>query len=187
MKAFFWGAAIVIIVIILGGAIFVWSGLYNVAADVPHYKVTFWILDEARDRSVAYHSRNIVPPSLKGEKLASIGFPRFHEMCRLCHGAPGFSRLEFAEGLYPNPPSLVSDDVQRDLGNAELFWIVKNGFKMTGMPSFGKTNTEEQLWGIVAFLRRLPNLAPDEYAAMVKAETASGGEAEGQRREGTSQ
>jgi mono/diheme cytochrome c family protein len=185
MKAFIWGVVTVIVLIMLGGAIFVWSGMYNVAADVPHYQVTFWLLDEARERSVAFHSRGIVPPSLAGQKLVDVGFPHYHEMCRLCHGAPGVPRLEFAQGLYPNPPSLVSDDVQQDLSDAELFWLVKNGLKMTGMPSFGNTHTEEQLWGIVAFLRRLPNLAPEDYGAMVKAEMGSSPEGEGQEQQGT--
>ena len=166
MKAFLWGVVTVVIIIVLGGVVFVWSGVYNVAADVPHFKVTFWLLDEARENSVAFHSKGIVSPSLKSEKLVDLGFPHFHEMCRLCHGAPGSPRLEFAEGLYPHPPSLVSKDVQQDLGDAELFWVVKNGLKMTGMPSFGKTHTEEQLWGIVAFLRRLPDLTPEEYGTM---------------------
>jgi hypothetical protein len=86
----------------------------------------------------------------------------------------------------PNPPSLVSDEVQRELSDAELFWVVKNGLKMTGMPSFGKTHTDEQLWGIVAFLRRLPNLAADEYGAMVKAEMGSSQEGEGKEQKGMS-
>ena len=176
MKAFVWGIVTVVVVIILGGAILVWSGIYNVAADVPHYRLTFWLLDEARECSVAFHSKGIVPPSLKGQKLVAVGFPHYHEMCRLCHGAPGLPRLEFAEGLYPSPPSLVSDDVQRDLGNGELFWIVKNGLKMTGMPSFGKTHTEEQLWGIVAFLRRLPDLTPEEYGTMANNAMGTGGD-----------
>ena len=176
MKAFLWGVVTAIVLAVLGGAIFVWSGIYNVAADVPHYKVTFWVLDEARERSVDFHSRGIVPPSLKGQRYVDMGFPHYHETCSLCHGAPGAPRPEFAEGLYPNPPFLVSDDVQRELDDAELFWVVKNGLKMTGMPSFGKTHTEEQIWGIVAFLRRLPNLAPEEYGAMVKAETGKGDE-----------
>lgn len=163
----------VIILILLGGTIFVWSGVYNVAANVPHYKLTFWLLDEARGRSVAFHSKDLVPPSLEDPKLVDLGFPHFHETCRLCHGAPGTTRLEFADGLYPSPPSLSSDDVQGDLHNAELFWVVKHGLKMTGMPSFGQTHTDEQLWGIVAFLRRLPNLSSKDYEAMVEAEMKS--------------
>ena len=168
MKAFFWGILTLIIIGIIGGAIFIWSGFYNVAADVPHYQLTFWILDAARERSVEVHSQGITPPSLKDQKLINLGFPHFHETCQLCHGAPGISRTEFAEGLYPNPPSLRSNDVQGDLSDAELFWVVKHGLKMTGMPSFGETHTEEQIWGIIAFLRRLPELTPEDYQAMVK-------------------
>jgi mono/diheme cytochrome c family protein len=76
--------------------------------------------------------------------------------------------------------------VQRDLSDAELFWVAKNGLKMTGMPSFGKTHTDEQLWGIVAFVRRLPNLAPEEYGAMVKTEMGSSRLEERKDQEGTS-
>ena len=183
MKAFFWGVVTMIVLMILGGAIFVWSGIYNVAADVPHYKVTFLLLDEARESSVAFHSKGIVPPSLEGDKLVNVGLPHFHETCRLCHGAPGAHSAEFAVGLYPVPPSLVSDDVQHDLSDAELFWVVKSGLKMTGMPSFGKTYSEEQIWGIVAFLRRLPKLAPEEYGAMLKTEMERNGGKEGQELE----
>lgn len=52
---------------------------------------------------------------------------------------------------------------------AELYWVIKNGIKMTGMAAFGPTHSEDELWGIVAFLKRLPNLRPEEYRAMIKA------------------
>jgi hypothetical protein len=180
MKNYLWGILTVIVLSALGGVIFIWSGTYNIAADVPHYTLTFWLLDEAHERSVTSHSRGIVPPSLEDPKLAEVGFPHFHEMCRLCHGAPGTPRQEFAEGLYPTPPSLDSDDVQQDLDNAELFWVVKHGLKMTGMPSFGKTHTEEQLWGIIAFLRRLPDLTPEDYRVLVISDMGSSREREEQ-------
>ena len=90
MKAYVWGVVTVIVLLVVGGIIFVWSGIYNMAADVPHYKVTFWLLDEARERSVAFHSKDMAPPSLQGQNLIEVGLPHFHEMCRLCHGAPGF-------------------------------------------------------------------------------------------------
>ena len=78
--------------------------------------------------------------------------------------------------------------MQRGLSDAELLWVVKNGLKMTGMPSFGKTHTKKQLWGIVAFLRRLPNLTTEEYKAMVESEMESGHEhgEEGQEHKGAS-
>lgn len=90
-------------------------------------------------------------------------------MSRLCHSAPGYSRTEIAQGLYPLPPDLTKEEFLKRRNNAELYWVIKNGIKMTGMPAFGPTHSEEELWGIVVFLKRLPNLKPEEYKAMVKA------------------
>jgi mono/diheme cytochrome c family protein len=168
MKRYFWSFLVILVLVILAGAAVIWSGLYNVAADSPHWKVTFWILDAAKDRSIEVHSRDIIPPPLQGEQLIDRGLPIFHTACRLCHGAPGTGPLDFTAGLYPRPPRFPSKDVQQDISDAQLFWIVKHGLKMTGMPSFGVTHSDEDLWAIVAFVRRLPTLSSQEYEAMVQ-------------------
>jgi len=156
-----------IMVIIAGVAVFVWSGIYNVAATQPHWDITYEFLEEVRDRSIAAHSRDVAAPSLSDPKLELVGAAHYHHTCRLCHGAPGYLRLEFSMGLYPAPPQLNSEEVQR-WKNEELFWITKNGLKMTGMPAFGLTGGDEELWATVVFLRRLPKLKAEEYDAMVK-------------------
>jgi mono/diheme cytochrome c family protein len=158
-------SGIVLIIVCVG--VFIWSGLYNIGADVPHRNITSWLLEEARERSVEVHSTDIVSPSLNDQKLLALGFPHFNEMCKQCHGAPGYPRAEFAEGLYPLPPSLASGDVQRELSAAELFWIVKHGIKMTGMPGFGKTHTDEQIWGIIALVKKLPEMDQTAYEEMI--------------------
>jgi hypothetical protein len=148
--------------------IFAWSGLYNISALKPHLTPAALIIEKTRDRSITLHSKNIHVPLLKDNpKMVAIGLECYHSMCRWCHGAPGFNRMEFALGLYPGPPHLGSGDVQtrRD---RELFWVVKNGLKMTGMPAFGPTHTDEQLWGTVAFLRRLPKLTALAYKSRVR-------------------
>jgi hypothetical protein len=169
MKSFFIALLVIFGCVLVAGAVFVWSGTYNVAADVPHWKLTFLLLEAVRERSIAVHSEGIKVPSLNNEGLVDASLPLFHDMCRLCDGAPGYQREEFAQGLYPNPPVLSSHEVQRENGDRALYWIVKNGLKMTGMPSFGKTHSEKRLWGIVAFLRRLPSLDPTTYKGMVEA------------------
>lgn len=95
-------------------------------------------------------------------------------MCVGCHGAPNTPPSEIADGLNPNPPELANS--KKTKPPTELYWIVKNGIKMTGMPAFGPTHTEEELWAIVAFLKKLPELSQDEYQAMDK-------EAEGMQQE----
>jgi len=167
MKSFVLALLGLIGLLIVGGVLFVFSGLYDVSADVPHWRLTFLILDEARDRSIEFHSDGITVPPLD-EKLVNMGFLHFHDTCRLCHGAPGYDREEFAAGLYPSPPDLGTASFLDEATDAKLYWVVKHGLKMTGMPSFGLTHDEETLWGIVAFARQLPKLTPEDYASRVR-------------------
>jgi len=148
-------------------AFFVWSGVYNVSARVPHRDITLWLLEEVREQSISTHSKQIPILSSKNPERINIGFRNYHAMCRICHGAPGYPESEIASGLYPKPPELTSKDVQGE-SDAELYWIIENGIKMTGMPAFGPTHSKDELWGIVAFVRHLPNLIPKEYQALVK-------------------
>lgn len=159
----------------VGGAAFVWSGFYNIAANVPHWQITRWFLEEVRERSVAAHSKGVIVPALNDPKLADAGFRHYHAMCRLCHNAPGYPRTEISQGLYPPPPDFTAKETVLPSG-AEIYWMVRNGIKMTGMPAFGPTHTEEELWGIVAFVKRVPNLKPEEYRAMERAARLQKGE-----------
>jgi mono/diheme cytochrome c family protein len=168
---FFKGFFIVVCGIIVGSGFYIFSGRYDISARVPHWRITAWLLKEARDQSIAYHSQGIQAPSLLAPARISAGFEHFHETCRLCHGAPGFSPLEFASTMNPKPSDLKWIKVQEKT-DAELYWAVKNGVKMTGMPAFGPTHNEEQLWDIVAFLRQLPDLTPEDYRSMAR--TAKG-------------
>jgi hypothetical protein len=84
-----------------------------------------FILEEIRDRSITAHSRGINPPSIENQKLVEIGFPHVHEMCRLCHGAPGYPLAEFAQGLYPAPPNLELPATQQKWNNAQLISQLK--------------------------------------------------------------
>jgi len=114
------------------------------------------------------------PPSLSGKQDVPKAFPYFHEACRHCHGAPGFARNKFAQGLYPNPPPLALGKVQKHVDNAAMFWAVKNGIKMTGMPAFEKIHNDDQIWSIIAFVRDLPHIYPSNYRDMLKAARKKG-------------
>ena len=152
-----------IVVFIVGVTAFVFSGIYNVSAMVPHWLITIEIMEKARDQSISYHSKGIVAPLLNVSKMEEAGFNHFQDTCRLCHNAPGIAQDEFAQELYPTPPDLASSDLNQEMNDAEIFWIIKNGLKMTGMPSFGVTHSDQEIWDIVAFVDRLPSLQPDQY------------------------
>lgn len=161
---------IVAALVIVGlGVAFIYSGVYDIGALSPHTAATLWVLNITRDRSIRAHARKITVPPLDDSALVALGASHFHEMCVQCHGAPGVKRAEIGQGLYPRAPHLRR--AVRDWNDAELYWIVKNGIKLTGMPAFAPTHSEHALWGIVAFIRRLPNMTPAEYSRTVAAAT----------------
>jgi mono/diheme cytochrome c family protein len=158
---------------ILAILLFVWSGFYDISAREPHWRLTHWFMERVRDRSIAAHSEAVKLPELDRAKFLQEGVDHYQGMCRLCHGAPGYPRMEFAKGLYPSPPELSSPNMQA-WSDAELYWIISNGIKMTGMPAFGATHDEPELMGVLALLRRLPQIQPDEYRRMLEATDLSG-------------
>lgn len=85
-------------------------------------------------------------------------------MCAACHGAPGVERGALGKGMNPEPPDLAAEAAE--WSDRELFWITKHGIKLAGMPAFGVTHSDEEVWGIVAFLRRLEHISPEEYRRM---------------------
>ena len=148
-------------------ALFIWRGMYNVSAAEPHTALVQWLLATVRDRSIASHSESLDIPNLTDAARVKGGVRSYQAMCRVCHGTPDRDTTPIREGLNPQPPKLDSERI-RTRTDAELFWVIKNGIRMTGMPAFGKTHKDQELWSIVAFVRHLPNLRPEEYAAMVK-------------------
>ncbi len=160
------GALLVLLIGLI--LLFIYSGVYSVAATAPHTRLTEWALSTAMKHSVRRHARGIEPPPLSDSSLAQRGFHHYREMCVTCHGAPGASLSEIGKGLNPNAPEL-SEEVH-EWAEAELFWITKHGIKMSGMPAFGPTHDDDELWAIIAFLKQLDSISPEDYQALAPAE-----------------
>ena len=158
--------AVALLVLIGAAAVGIYAGLYNIAADVPHTQPVYWLLETVRDRSVEARARDIVVPNdLKDPNRISRGAGQYADMCSGCHLAPGMKRTEISQGLYPRAPELRR---KTTLTPAEQFWVVKHGIKMTGMPAWGVTHDDDLLWDVVAFVRKLPELTPEQYETLVK-------------------
>jgi mono/diheme cytochrome c family protein len=142
---------------------FLYSGIYNISAMAPHNRITLKIINALKDNSIEHHAKGITAPNLSDSSLIKIGFSHYNEMCIDCHGAPGILRDETGLGLYPKPPDLSKS--AKELPPSELFWITKNGIKMTGMPAFGKTHKDDKIWAIVAFMEKLPGMTKEQYKA----------------------
>ena len=149
----------------VGGAI-LHAGIYNIGADAPHNRPVFWMNENLRDRSIAVRARDITPPTdLNNPKRIAIGAGLYTEMCSGCHLAPGMEKTEISQGLYPQAPELA-----RGLAHspAEEFWMIKHGVKLTAMPAWGRTHSDELMWDMVAFVRQMQKMTPAQYQAAIK-------------------
>ncbi len=144
--------------------IFIYSGWYNVSAMNEESGMMKWVLNTTRDKSIESRTENISVPDLTDLSMIKEGFEHYNEMCVGCHGAPGEEETELSKGLNPSAPYLV--EVAKEINPKELFWITKNGIKMTGMPAWGTTHSDEKIWAIVAFMKKLPDLTPEDYQSM---------------------
>ena len=157
----------VVILATIAGLWVVATGAYNVAATQPHWGVTEWALNTMQHKSVASRAGDLpvaVPTDSAG---LTHGFEHFHGMCIECHGAPGFDRGDSGQGLNPEPPRL--EEEAHEWTDAELFWITKHGIRLAGMPAFGPTHTDEEIAGIVGFIRLMETMTEEEYAERVRA------------------
>lgn len=151
-----------LLLIAAAGLAFVYSGLYDVAADVEHTGPMEWVLSTTQSRSVHRRAEEVRPPAWLAQPDPAVlrtGLVHYHEMCVTCHGAPGIGLSEIAQGLNPAPPELSHEAEEP----GELFWVTKHGIKMTGMPAFGVTHSDEEIWAIVAFLQQMPQLTKEQY------------------------
>jgi mono/diheme cytochrome c family protein len=156
---------VTIIVLAVLGAIgatgFVYSGMYNVAAADQHKAPVFWVLKTTMRRAVERHSHSVVVPPLDDPTQIARGRVLFVTHCSRCHGAPGVAPEPFALGLRPAPANLANTALE--WVPAQIYWAITNGLKLTGMPAWEFRLTDDEIWSIVAYVRRMPYEAPRRF------------------------
>ena len=161
-KGVIYGAVGVLLALILIGLLVILTGGYNVAATERHTTVGAWALDMNFRNSVQGHGSEITPPELTPAMVVA-GAGEYKAMCAHCHGGVGEGRAEWAEGMRPKPPALAG--AADEWSASEVFWLVKHGAKMTGMPAFGPTHDDATIWNIAAFVKAMPKMSEQEYAS----------------------
>lgn len=154
---------LLLVVLIVIAASYFFLGFYNVSATKPHMKITESILHIVGERSIKRNSASINNPHDINDKDIYIkGFMEYDEMCVHCHGWAEIKPSASGKGLYPKPPHFPEEGLY-EFTVEEIFWVTKNGIKMTGMPAYGPTHDDKTIWSIAIFLDRSRELTEDGY------------------------
>ena len=176
--------AATLVIELIVAVIFIWSGLYNVSTLSPDPGPLKWVFSTTSRNSIEHHAKGIVVPqdvkvlyegtssgdSQADSSMIAEGFDHYNDMCVTCHAGPGLDKSEAGIGIYPQAPDLARS--AKELPPQDLFWVIKNGVKSTGMPGFAKTHSDSKIWAMVAFLEKMKNMTPQQYAAMQNANSS---------------
>jgi mono/diheme cytochrome c family protein len=121
---------------------------------------------EARHMAIPVEARKRQNPLTSSAEDIHHGMLHFADHCAICHGNDGSGDTMIGKGLYPKPPDLRQEPTQK-LSDGEIFWIIENGVRFTGMPAFGgQHGSQEDSWRLVEFIRHLPQLSAEERMEM---------------------
>ncbi len=167
MRVFAFIGVLAVLAIIAGGVYF-FGGFYDVAAAQPDPKPVGWAIGRVREASIESRAPTTTPSNLEDPATIQAGARAFATRgCVACHGAPGLDWQKFAEGMKPDPADL--SEVAKGQTAGEIFWVIKNGIGMTGMPSFARIKVQDpEIWEITAFVKKIPSVSPDDYKKWTK-------------------
>lgn len=163
MKRFLLGAIAVLLIQGIVGLAYVYSGFFAISAREPHTHLLWWVTDTTKKNSIRRGASEIAAPPLDDPELIAHGFEVYRTHCLQCHGGPGVGPEPIGRGVYPPAPSLLPSP--EHWNSAELFWIVKNGIKMSAMPAWHFSEDEDDIWAVVAFIEHMPELTPEQFQA----------------------
>jgi mono/diheme cytochrome c family protein len=167
MKSILLSIILTLVVLIIAGLIYIYSGIFDPSQTTPHKPLTQWVINKTLFNSIEKRVKEVKVPDLEDTAKIALGARHYNEMCVACHGAPGVDPSELVEGLNPKPPRILKpeDIVKAD----EAFWIIRNGIKMTSMPAFAPTHTDDEIWAITAFsVNKLVKMSESEYLELTR-------------------
>lgn len=154
-----------------GAAAVVGGGLYNVAATEQHWQPVYSLIETAMRQSVRLRARGIEAPlSLDDPRLVARGAACFRDKCVQCHGAPGIAQEPIGLSMQPLPGPLM--DANQRWRPREMYWVIRHGVRMSGMPAWQFHMSDEDIWAVVAFVGTLPALSPQQYARVADVSAA---------------
>jgi mono/diheme cytochrome c family protein len=164
LKAFFLLLGLVIVVGGIGLLYFVNTG---VSAREQPGRVEEFLASRVRNMAIARRARALTNPVEHSDGVIAEGRAHFADHCATCHANDGSGNTEMGRGMWPKVPDMRLAQTQ-SLSDGELFWIIENGIRFTGMPAWsdGTKDHEAASWHLVHFIRRLPKITPEELEEM---------------------
>jgi mono/diheme cytochrome c family protein len=164
-------AVLIILLALAGTSLWGWTIISRgfSARDEPS-SAEAWVAKRLRRMAVPRTAREATNPLKESPELLSGAMEHFADHCAICHANDGSGNTLIGRGLYPKPPDMREVGTQ-NLTDGELYYIIENGMRLTGMPAFGEESAglgDEESWALVTFIRHLPNISEEEIAAMKK-------------------
>jgi len=160
-------AALAAVLLIAGaGAAILLSGGIGARAEPSPLEAA--LARRARSFALPRSAHHLVNPLPATADTLAEGRTHFADHCASCHANDGGGDTPIGRGLYPRAPDMRRQETQR-LGDGEIFWIIENGVRFTGMPAWGEPGREAESWALVHFIRHLPSLTLEEKLEMERA------------------
>jgi mono/diheme cytochrome c family protein len=135
-----------------------------------------------RRLSIPASARNASNPFQATPDILAQAREHFADHCSTCHANDGSGKTELGQNLYPKVPDMRLPETQ-NLTDGEIYYIIHNGVRLTGMPAWGDPNRDPDSWKLVFFIRHLPRLTPDEEKDMERFNPTSEVDREEKQRE----
>jgi mono/diheme cytochrome c family protein len=164
LKAFLLLLGLAVVVGAIGLWYFVTSG---VSAREQPGRVEEVMARRVRNMAIAQRAKSLTNPVEYSGEVIAEGRAHFADHCATCHANDGSGDTEMGRGMWPKVPDMRLAQTQ-NLSDGELFWVIENGIRFTGMPAWGESTKESETasWHLVHFIRRLPKLTPEELEEM---------------------
>src|SRR5262245_42902977 len=159
-----------VVILVVAAAVFAkWILHDGLSARATPSRLETFLARNARELSLPESAREQENPVADSPEVQRDARLHFADHCAVCHGNDGSGDVPMGRGLYPKPPDLRAEHTQK-LSDGELFWIIENGVRFTGMPAFGggEHANPEDSWKLVCFIRHLPKLTAEERMEMEK-------------------
>lgn len=146
---------LVLILVLVGAGLIVFAYQFSLSALHEPGRAETYLATQARLWFVSRAARKGVPAGpVNDDSSVAVGGMIFRGECASCHGMEGREPTPIGRWMYPRTLDLGSQEVQQRT-DAELFWIIKNGIRLSGMPGFGKIHSNEDIWHLAHYVRSL--------------------------------